>query len=252
MGRVEVIPLPGIPWVGPGDDIPAMIMKSASRNEVGLTDGDVVVIKQKIVSKAEGRLVRLKDVRPGRRARALAKSMDKDPRIVQLILRESRRIVRAGYGVIVTETKHGFVCANAGIDSSNVPPGQVLLLPVDPDRSARTIRRALERSAKCRLAVIVSDTFGRPWRLGQTDVAIGCSGISPMVSYKGRKDAYGKALKVTMPAVVDELAGAAELVIGKLSKVPAAIVRGAKYRRGNEGVASLVLEREKDLFNWTR
>ena len=185
---------------------------------------------------------------PSRRALRLAREQNKDPRLVELIISESVRVVRAGHGVIITETKQGLVCANAGIDKSNVREGHVTLLPVNPDGSARRIRRGLESKTKARIAVVISDTFGRPWRKGQTDVAIGCSGIAPLYSYRGKKDKYGYSLRITEPSVVDEIASAAELVTGKLSDVPVAVLRGATFRRGDGGVRSMAIEREKDLF----
>ena len=248
LNRIEVIPLPGIPEVSKGDDLAALILAAAGKNFLALDDGDVVVVKHKIVSKSEGRVVRLGTVVPGRRARALAKREGKDPRLVELMLQESVRVVRADHGVIITETKQGFVCANSGIDQSNVGGGSVALLPVDPDRSAHKLRRELERRTGKPLAVVVTDTFGRPWRLGQTDVAIGCSGVLPLVKYAGRKDKFGYELRVTEPSVVDEVAGAAELAIGKLNGIPAAIVKGVEYVRGEEGVKGMLMPAERDLF----
>ena len=234
--------------MGSGADIGGLILKSLKNQGTRLRDGDVLVVKQKIVSKAEGRTTRLADVVPSRRARSLAEELGKDPKLVQLILRESVRIVRAGHGVIITETRQGLVCANSGVDQSNVGRGSVALLPLDPDLSARRIRARLERASGKRLAVLITDTFGRPWRLGQTDVAIGCSGMLPLHSYAGRKDKFGYELRVTEPAVVDEVAGAAELVIGKLEGIPVALVRGVDYAPGEAGVKSLVMPRSRDLF----
>ena len=248
LNRIEVIPLPGIPEVSKGDDVAALILDAVSRSSLALNDGDVVVVKQKVVSKAEGRVVRLGTVVPGRRAKSLAKRQGKDPRLVELMLRESVRVVRAGHGVIITETKQGFVCANSGIDQSNVGRGTVALLPADPDRSAHKLRRELENRSGKVLAVVVTDTFGRPWRLGQTDVAIGCSGVLPLIDYAGRRDKFGYELRVTEPSVVDEIAGAAELAIGKLNGIPAAIVRGIEYVRGEEGVKGMLMPPERDLF----
>ena len=245
---MEVIPVRGLPEVKPGKDLGELIVAALRKGRLRLKGGDVVVVKQKAVSKAEGRLVNLADVVPGPRAEKLAESQGKDPRLVELILRESVRVVRAGHGVIITETRHGFVCANSGIDQSNVGRGVAALLPVDSDRSARKIRATLEKASGVRLAVVVTDTFGRPWRLGQTDVAIGCSGIEPLVSYAGKQDKFGYRLRVTQPAVVDEIAGAAELVLGKLGGTPVAVVRGARYTRGDMGVRSLVMPEERDLF----
>jgi len=248
LDKVTVLPLQGIPEVKKGADLVELILGAVDGTGIPVKDGDVFVVKQKVVSKAEGRVVALADVVPGRRAKALAAEHKKDPRLVELILNESVRVVRAGHGVIITETRHGFVCANSGIDQSNVGAGFATLLPTDPDASARRIMRGLEAAMGKRLAVVVTDTFGRPWRRGQTDVAIGCSGIAPLLPYAGRKDKYGYELRVTEPAVVDEIAGAAELVIGKLSGIPAAIVRGVDYRRSEDGAWSLVMSRRRDLF----
>lgn len=245
---IEVIPLKGIPEVSAGADLVELISEALRRGRLSLRSGDVIVVKHKIVSKAEGRVVRLDAVVPGGRARALARREGKDPRIVELILGESVRVVRSGHGVIITETKQGFVCANSGIDQSNVGNGSVALLPVDPDRSASELRKGLEGRTGKRLAVVVTDTFGRPWRLGQTDVAIGCSGILPLVRYAGMKDRFGYELRVTEPSVVDEIAGAAELAIGKLKGIPVALVRGAEYTRGAGGVKSMLMPPERDLF----
>jgi len=248
LDRVEVIPLSGIPEVSKGDDLAGLILYAVGKSSLALDDGDVVVVKQKIVSKSEGRVVRLGAVVPSSRARALAKKEGKDPRLVELMLAESVRVVRAGHGVIITETKQGFVCANSGIDQSNVGRGSVALLPVDADRSAHKIRRELEKRTGKVLAVVVTDTFGRPWRLGQTDVAIGCSGVLPMVAYAGRRDKFGYELRVTEPSVVDEIASAAELAIGKLKGIPAAIVRGVEYVRGEGTIKEMLMPPDRDLF----
>jgi len=248
MGKLEVFPLKGMPEVEEGADLPLLVVSALRKSMIQLEDGDIVVLKQKLVSKAEGKVVRLDSVLPSRMAQELAREEGKDPRLMELVLREAVRVVRRGHGVVITETKHGFVCANSGVDQSNVGTGFASLLPTDSDRSARKIRRALEAKTKKRLAVIVTDTFGRPWRRGQTDVAIGCSGINPLLSFRGRKDRFGYSLRVTEPSVVDEVAGAAELVMGKLEGVPAAVVRGVKYTRGESGVRSLLMSKERDLF----
>ncbi len=248
MPKVEVFPVLAIPEVRKGFDLADLILEATGREGFRFENGDVVVVRQKIVSKAEGRLVALRGVRPRRRAVALAQEQDKDPRLVELILRESVRIVRVGHGVIITETRQGFVCANSGVDQSNVGRGYAALLPVDPDLSARRIRRSIEGQTGKKLAVVITDTFGRPWRRGQTDVAIGCSGIDPLVSYRGKTDNFGYQLRVTEPAIVDEIAGAAELAGGKLAGIPAVVVRGVEYTRGDRGVRSLIMHRERDLF----
>lgn len=238
----------GIPEVRKGSNVPGLVLAALDRSRMQIKDKDILVVKQKIVSKAEGQVVRLSDVVPGRRAVSLAKAEGKDPRVMELVLREAVRVVRKGHGVIITETKHGFVCANSGVDQSNVGQGWASLLPADSDLSARRIRQTLETRTGKQLAVVITDTFGRPWRRGQTDVAIGCSGIDPLLSFRGREDRFGYALRVTEPAVVDEVAGAAELVMGKLDRVPVAIVRGVNYGRGGGGAKSLIMKREIDLF----
>ncbi|MGD0395722.1 MAG: coenzyme F420-0:L-glutamate ligase [Nitrososphaerales archaeon] len=248
LGKVEVFPLKGLPEVGKGSDVAGLVIAALGRSGIRLKDRDIVVVTHKILSKAEGQVVRLNEVVPGRRAKSLAKAEGKDPRLMELVLRESVRVVRSGHGVVITETKHGFVCANSGVDQSNVGKGCASLLPADSDLSARRIRMTLEDRTGRHLAVVVTDTFGRPWRRGQTDVAIGCSGIDPLVSFRGRIDRFGYALKVTEPAIVDEIAGAAELAKGKLDKVPVAVVRGVKYADGEGGVRSLIMQRERDLF----
>ena len=248
MGKVEIFPLKGLPEVRKGSDVAGLVIAALGRCRIRLKDGDIVVVTQKIVSKAEGQVVRLSEVIPGRRAESLAKAEGKDPRLMELILRESVRVVRSGHGVVITETKHGFVCANSGVDQSNVGKGCVSLLPADSDLSAERIRRTLEVRTGRRLAVVVTDTFGRPWRRGQTNAAIGCSGIDPLTSFKGKVDRFGYALKVTEPAVVDEVACAAELAMGKLDRVPVAVVRGVRYAGGERGVKSLIMQRERDLF----
>lgn len=237
-----------MPEITPGSDLGRVLVDGLRKEGIRIMDYDVLVVKQKVVSKAEGRLVKLEGVVPGPKARKLSREHGKDPRLVETILRESNRVVRAGHGVIITETKHGFVCANAGVDQSNVPRGYVAVLPKDPDLSARRIRRTVEGETGKKVGVIITDTFGRPWRRGQTDVAIGCSGIAPLVSYAGKEDKYGYRLRVTEPAIVDEIAGAAELVMGKLDGVPLSVVRGVAYKRGEDGAASLVMPKKRDLF----
>lgn len=246
--EVRVIPLTGLPEVQQGDDLAAFILDGA-RAGPGIEAGDVVVVTQKIVSKAEGRVVSLEDVTPSAEAERLGVATEKDPRLVELILRESNRVVRQRGPVLITETKHGFVCANAGIDASNVGrEGLVSLLPEDPDRSAAAIRGALRERIGADVAVIITDTFGRPWREGHTNVAIGLAGMLPFVDYVGQFDPHGYELRVSTVAVADELAAAAELVHGKLEAVPVAIVRGYAYPRGEGSARELVREAGKDLF----
>jgi coenzyme F420-0:L-glutamate ligase/coenzyme F420-1:gamma-L-glutamate ligase len=248
MKKLEVFPVRGFPEVEEGANVATLLLQALKRSHLRIRSGDVLVIKQKIVSKAEGRLVRLGAVKPGAEAIRIGAEQGKDPRLVELILRESARVVRVGHGVIITETRHGFVCANSGVDRSNVQDGYAVLLPVDPDESAKRIRKEVEKATRKSVAVVITDTFGRPWRKGQTDVAIGCSGIEPLLSYRGRTDKYGYELRVTEPAVVDEIAGAAELATGKLTGIPATIVRGVAYTNGDTGMRSIVMEKERDLF----
>jgi coenzyme F420-0:L-glutamate ligase / coenzyme F420-1:gamma-L-glutamate ligase len=240
-GELRVIPVKGLPEVREGDDVAALIAAAAE-----LEDGDVVVVAHKVVSKAEGRVVRLAEVEPTARARDLA--ADEDPRRLEVILSESARIVRTRAPLVIAETQHGFVCASAGVDASNAPDADMLvLLPEDPDASANRLRDHLRELTGADVAVIVSDSFGRAWRQGTTDVAIGCAGLQPLLDLQGERDATGYELHATMIAVADELAGAAELVRGKLNRVPVALVRGFELR--GEGTArELVIPPERDLF----
>ena len=238
---IGILPVEGLPEIREGDDLAELI---AARVE--LENGDVLVVAQKAVSKAEGRTVRLADVEPSDEARQLAG--DEDPRRLEVILRESKRIVRKRPPLVIAETRHGFVCASAGVDASNAPgPETVVLLPEDPDASAARIRERLRDLAGAEVGVIVSDSFGRPWRQGTTDVAIGLAGIQPLLDLKGVRDPAGYELHATAIAVADELAAAAELVLGKTSGIPAALIRG--YDAKGEGSArDLVMPEERDLF----
>jgi coenzyme F420-0:L-glutamate ligase/coenzyme F420-1:gamma-L-glutamate ligase len=232
--------------VQPGDDLARLLAEAAARGGVALRDG-VLVVCQKVVSKAEGRVVTLADVTPSAQAARIAREDGKDPRQVELVLRESRRIVRRGHGVLITETHHGFVCANAGVDLSNAPAaGQAVLLPEDPDASARALRRALA-PADARLGVLVSDTFGRPWREGLVDLAIGCAGMAPLDDARGSRDLAGRELQVTTLARADQLAAAAGLLMGKADGVPAVWIEGVAVE-GDAPLASLLRDPAGDLF----
>lgn len=247
MSALQVLAVEGLPEVEEGARIGELIAAAAD-----LREGDVLVVSQKIVSKAEGRLRRLDSVEPGEEAKRLAAKLGKDPALVELVLSESREVLRAERGVLIVETRHGLVCANAGVDTSNLPePGTAALLPEDPDASARRIRDEIAAVAGARPAVIVADSLGRAWRLGQAEIAIGCAGIEPLDDWRGRGDAGGRALEATMIAIADEAAGAADLVRGKDSGVPAAIVRGLDRHVTAEdgpGAAALRRPREEDLF----
>lgn len=246
--RYEVIGITGLGEIRPGDDLAALLIDAAARQATPLRPRDVLVVGQKVVSKAEGRLCRLSDVTPSPAARALAATLERDPRLVEVILRESRRVVRMDRGVLITETHHGWVCANAGVDRSNVGPDEVSLLPEDPDRSARLLRDAIRERLGLEVGVIVADTFGRPWREGLTNVAIGVAGLAPLRSYLGERDPAGRPLEATVLAVADEIAAAAELVMGKLARVPAAIVRGVAWAPSEAGAKPLRRDPARDLF----
>jgi coenzyme F420-0:L-glutamate ligase/coenzyme F420-1:gamma-L-glutamate ligase len=245
---IQIIPLHGIPEVAAGDNVAHMIVEAAA-SDPGIRAGDILVVTQKIVSKSEGRVIPLSTVKPSAEALRLAIETEKDPRLVELILRESASIVRQRGPILITETKHGFVCANAGIDASNVgPEGSVCLLPEDPDRSAQAIRAEIGRATGADIAVIISDTFGRAWREGHTNVAVGVAGMLPFADYVGQSDAFGYELRVSTLAVADELAGAAELVQNKLDGVPVAIIRGYTYPKGEGTARGMVRPKENDLF----
>jgi coenzyme F420-0:L-glutamate ligase/coenzyme F420-1:gamma-L-glutamate ligase len=252
-GRVEVIAVPGIPEVRPGDDLPALIADSLARFEAvaPLRPDDVVVVTQKVVSKAEGAIVDLATVEPRPEAVAFAERWDRDPRQVEVVLREARRVVRMDLGVLITETPHGFVCANGGVDASNVgsESGQIVtLLPVDPDASATAIRHAIRERSGVDIPVVVSDSFGRPWRWGIVDVAIGVSGIAPLEDLRGLPDADGRIMRSTVRAIADEIASAAELAFGKTGGRPVALIRGADPPRGEGSIRDALIPPTFDLF----
>ncbi len=239
----------GMGEVQPDDDPAALLLDALQRQGERFLDGDVLVVTQKIVSKAEGRLVDLKTVEPSETAHELAAVSKRDPRQVEVALRETARVVRMERGVLISETSHGFICANAGVDASNLAgPDVVALLPVDPDGSAARMRLRIREEVGVEVAVIISDTFGRPWRNGQTNVAIGVAGVRPIHDYRGEPDSAGVILVVTEIAVADELAAAAELAMGKLDRVPAAVIRGYPYERGDGHARELVRDRDLDMF----
>ena len=251
--RLAADPLAGVPEVRPGDDLAAMIAHATAAAVAGLRGGEVLVVAQKAVSKAEGRLVRLSDVSPGDEASDLAERTGKDPRLVQLILDESTEVLRVGREVLIVRTRQGFVCANAGIDQSNVPADDVAcLLPEDPDASARRLRRGLSEQLGVAPAVVVSDSFGRAWRLGQLDVAIGCAGLEPLFDRRGERDAQGRELTATIDAVADAAAGAAQLVRHKAGGEAVVLVHGLeRYVTPGDGpgAAAIVRPLAEDLFS---
>jgi len=251
---IQIIPLRLSADIRPNDELDAVILRSLEQRQEQIFDNDVLVVAHKIVSKAEGRVVNLEHIKPSVESLKIAEEDGKDPRIMELILDESKEMIRHSNGVIIVETKHGFICANAGVDQSNVEDSvnHAVLLPVDADASANKIRESLrEKTAGKDFAVIITDTFGRPFREGQTNIAIGIAGIEPIKSYVGSADMYGKKLRVTEIAVVDEIASAAELVMGKLERVPVVIIRGYKYQKPEKEsstVSKLIRPKEKDLF----
>jgi coenzyme F420-0:L-glutamate ligase/coenzyme F420-1:gamma-L-glutamate ligase len=246
--------VPGLPEIAAGDDLAELIVPAlgGTGRSPGLGDGDVVVLAHKVVSKAEGRVRRLQDVRAGPDAIALAREQDKDPRLVQVVLDESRAVIRASRGVIISVTHHGFVCANAGVDASNVPgEDTVLTLPRDPDASARSLRARLRELTGAVAAVVITDSFGRAWRVGQCDVAIGCAGLAPVEDWRGRPDYAGREMRATLIAVADQLAAVADLARAKDARQPVVVVAGAERHVTVEdglGAAALIRAESDDLF----
>ena len=251
--RLEVVALEGIPEIAPDDDMAALIIGAleVTPGAPPLRDDDVLVVTQKVVSKAEGAIVDLTTIEPRPEVVEFAARWDRDPRQVELVLREAKRVVRMANGLVITETSHGFVCANGGIDASNVGKGSgsvVTRLPVDPDASAARIRAAVRAATGADVPVVISDSFGRPWRFGIVDVAIGVSGLLPLDDLRGTRDHDGRVMKSTVRAVADELASAAELTLGKRAGRPVALVRGAAFTRGEGSIRDVVMPESFDLF----
>jgi coenzyme F420-0:L-glutamate ligase/coenzyme F420-1:gamma-L-glutamate ligase len=259
---ISIHPIPGLPEIQPGDDLGGLIAEALASDNFTLADGDVVVVAQKAVSKAEGARADLSAIEPGPFATQWARRWGKDARLIELVLRESRRTVRMERGVLITETHHGFVCANSGVDLSNTGGGEwAILLPKDPDGSARALKQRLSQGtgpagspadgpadSPVELAVIVSDTFGRPWRVGLTQVALGVAGLEPLLDLRESPDVDGRTLHATVIAIADELASAADLVCGKTSRIPAAVIRGYRFTPGEDGGKALIRAPEMDLF----
>lgn len=248
--KIEIIPIYLNININPKVKLLNTLLESIKNNNQIIKNGDIIVIAQKIISKNEGRSVYLKNIIPSSRSIELGRKINKDPRIVELILQESRKIVRVFNNTIITETLHGFICANSGIDQSNVSKSKnrVLLLPRDPDKSADTIRKEIYKKTRKNIAVLITDTFGRPFRMGQTNIAIGIAGITALKNYKGKRDMFGKIMKVTEIAIVDEIAGAAELVMGKTKGIPIAIVRNVTYSKSNSSITKIIRKENKDIF----
>jgi coenzyme F420-0:L-glutamate ligase/coenzyme F420-1:gamma-L-glutamate ligase len=248
-GDVRLIPVAGLPEIRAGDPLAELLMDALARTGTPVRDGDVLVVTHKIVAKAEGALVHLATVTPSPFARAYAERWGKDPRHMEVVLQQSTRIVRMDRGVLICETHHGLVCANAGVDASNLEGDDIVcVLPSDPDASAAALVAAIAARTGARAAAIISDTFGRPWREGLTNVAIGVAGMKPILDYVGLRDPAGRELRVTALAIADELASAAELVMGKLARVPAALVRGYQYQAGEGAARELLRKPDMDLF----
>lgn len=241
---IQIFPVIVKKEIQKGDDLVKLFLSSFK----DLQDGDIIVISQKVISKQEGRIVELAGVIPSLLAVGIGSEYKKDPKLVEVILSESQRIVRMENGILITQTKHGFVCANAGVDESNMPHGFVSLLPENPDKSAYEFMQTVQGKAKKKIAVLISDTFGRPFREGQTNCAIGIAGINAIESYEGKKDSFGRTLRVTAIAQADEICGAAELIMKKTKDCPFAVVRGLEFEPSNGNVGSLIRRKEKDLF----
>src|SRR5947209_13215 len=251
--ELRIIPITGIGDIAVGADLGSIIHEAIRHQQLTLQQGDILVVTQKIVSKAEGRLVNLDEVEPSAFARIVAQQSKKDAQHLEVVLRESKRIVRMDHNVLISETPHGFICANAGVDESNVDGARTLtLLPLDPDRSARGMRARLQQladeGADFDLALIISDTWGRPWREGQVNMAIGVAGMEAIIDYRGQSDPYGYEMHASMIAVADELAAAAELVMGKIDRVPAALIRGYRYLPGEGSGKTLLRNPATDMF----
>ena len=248
--ELRIIGVQGMPEVKPGDDLAVFLMDAARRQGTPIEEGDVVVVTQKVVSKTEDRVIGFEGVEPSPLAVTITEGHRRDPRHTEIVLRESARVVRMDRGVIISETRHGFICANAGVDASNIPGSEtVALLPVDPDASARRIMDSIKAVLGVDVAVIVSDTFGRPWRNGAANVAIGIAGLDPLLSYVGLEDSHGNMMHTTEIAVADELAAAAELVTGKVDGVPVTIVRGYNYAPLQDAsIQRLIRTGDRDLF----
>ncbi|EFH80387.1 coenzyme F420-0:L-glutamate ligase [Ktedonobacter racemifer] len=251
--QIQILPVTGIGDIRPGDDLGSLIYDALKQQQLTLQQGDVLIITQKIVSKAEGRLVHLDDIEPSPFALQYAQRYQKDAQHVEVVLRESKRIVRMDHGVMICESHHGFICANAGVDESNIGGERVLaLLPEDSDRSAHQVRQRMQEltgeGEHLDFAVIISDTWGRPWRNGQVNMAIGVAGMEPVTDYRGQNDPYGYELRASMIGVADELAAAAELVMGKVDRIPVALIRGYTYKTGQGSGRDLIRESATDMF----
>lgn len=242
---LEIIPIHIKKEINRGDKISDLILSSAKQK---IQDGDILVISQKIISKQEGRTINLSEVIPSNLALGIGAEYNKDPKLIEVILSESKRIVRMENEIIIVETKHGFICANAGVDESNIEPGYATLLPIDSDKSALLLQSEIKEKTKKNIAILVSDTFGRPFRMGQTNCAIGIAGMDAILDYQGTKDSFGKILRITAIAIADELCSAAELAMGKTLNCPVVIIRNYKYDKSDSKINSIIRPENEDLF----
>jgi coenzyme F420-0:L-glutamate ligase/coenzyme F420-1:gamma-L-glutamate ligase len=246
---LSILPIRIVGEIGRGDSLVEKILQALPNNRISLHQGDVLVVKHKIVSKAEGQIIELNTIQPSRASQKWAERYGLDARVTELSLAQSKRVVRRKRGVLITETRHGFICANSGVDVSNVNGGKrALLLPEDPDRSATKLHREIKKRLKLAIPVIISDSFGRPWREGLTEVAIGVAGMKPLYDYRRKRDPHGYVLHASIEAVADELACAAGLVCGKLERSPACIIRGFQYQPGRGKASELIRPAKNDLF----
>ena len=248
MNGLQIIGIKHIPLIDSDEDLFQIILDAFSKNGIKLVSGDIIVITSKVVSKAEGRVINLNDFTPSASEKSLANQLNKDPKLLSAILSETKKIIKIKNDIMICETSHGFICANAGVDQSNVPKGFVSLLPVNPDNSAEKIRVKFLDKLNVNVAVIITDTFGRPWRNGFVNVAIGVSGLNPILSYRGQIDSYGYNLRVTDLAISDELASAAELVMGKVDNIPVALIRNYSFQPDHGGAHKLVRDASTDIF----
>lgn len=247
--ELRIIPIPLSDEIAPGDSIAKKLLEAFANEKLTPQPGDILVVKHKIISKAEGQSIELNSIKPSKASIAWARRYDLDARVTEVALAESERIIRRKRGVLITETRHGFICANSGVDVSNVDGGShALLLPKDPDKSAALLHRELKTHLRISIPVIISDSFGRPWREGLTEVAIGVAGMRPLLDYRGRRDSHGYPLRVSLEAIADELASAAGLVCGKLARTPACLIRGFTYVKGKGSSKNLIRPAKTDLF----
>ena len=247
--EIKILGVPDFPIIEIDDDLPQIISDKIQEAEITLENNDIIVVTQRICSIAEGQIKNLNTYTPSNFAVEWAEKYSKDARLIEAVLQESKNIIRKENGILITETKHGFICANSGIDNSNVKGDQnICLLPKNPDLSCKKIKDKIKKQLSKNVSVVMTDTFGRPWRMGQTNIAIGIAGINPLQNYVGKKDIFNRTLKHTMICIADEIASAAELVMGKTNMMPVAIVKGYQYDKNNDSISNIIREKDFDLF----